>query len=180
MRAVHGPVGDQDAAQSHPRPPTDQTSSGNGQRPAHTEVSVTAPGQSSSAPSSNNNTLPDLKTLLEAEETGMSKEDKERRLERFQMFWLNAEQQRQFEELFSQGIYDVDNALYNNWVVFKRKALGTISEAVDNVLEAKMPSNVPYRKRKYQDRMPKGSSRYDPLSQEMRDYMEEVEAKNGR
>ena len=59
-----------------------------------------------------------------------------------------------------RSIYDVDNALYNNWVVFKRKALGTISEAVDNVLEAKMPSNVPYRKRKYQDRMAKGSSRY--------------------
>ena len=40
-----------------------------------------------------------------------------------------------------------------------------------------MPKNIPNRKRKYQDRMPKGHARYDPLSEPFMEYLEENDAK---
>ena len=63
------------------------------------------------------------------------------------------------------------------WLMLKRRAMGTVSEAVDNLLEANMPKNIPHRKRKYQDRMPQGHNRYDPISEPFIDYLEENEAK---
>ena len=70
-----------------------------------------------------------------------------------------------------------DNDLYKMWLMLKRRAMGTVSEAVDNLLEANMPKNIPNRKRKNQDRMPQGHARYDPLSEPFMEYPEENEAK---
>ena len=146
-----------------------------------------APGQSRSAPAQSTlaaapppatvTSPPDTKAVLEAEQAGMSQADKDRRFQAFQLTWLDADKQKMFEDLHSQGVFDVDNDLYKMWLMLKRRAMGTVTEAVDNLLEANMPKNIPYRKRKNQDRMPQGHARYDPLSDDFVDYLEETEAK---
>ena len=52
------------------------------------------------------------------------------------------EHHKEFEDLFSKGVHDIDNALYKAWLHLKRDAIGTEEEAFMNVIEKRTPSNI--------------------------------------
>ena len=71
----------------------------------------------------------------------------------------------EFENLFSKGVYDIDNALFKAWLPLKRDACGTEEEAFLNIIEKRTPNNIPKRVRKRRIVEPEGPDKYDPLSQ---------------
>ena len=74
------------------------------------------------------------------------------------------EHHKEFEDLFSKGVHDIDNALYKAWLHLKRDAIGTEEEAFMNVIEKRTPSNILKKVKKRQRVEPDGADKYDPLS----------------
>ena len=74
------------------------------------------------------------------------------------------EHHKEFEDLFSKGVHDIDDALYKAWLHLKRDAIGTEEEAFMNVIEKRTPSNLPKKVKKRQRVEPDGADKYDPLS----------------
>ena len=75
------------------------------------------------------------------------------------------EHRKEFEDLFSKEVYDIDNALYKAWLPLKWDACGTEEEAFINIIEKRTPCNIPKRARKRKIVEPAGADKYDPLSQ---------------
>ena len=71
-----------------------------------------------------------------------------------------------FEQWFNDKKYDIDNDLYRAWLIFKRSATGSPKEALNYVLESKVPKNVTKSKTKRKTQQPDGAKRHDPLSDE--------------
>ena len=88
------------------------------------------------------------------------------RLKTFEFSMLSCEEhQKEFEDLFSKGLYDIDDALYKAWLHLKRDANGTEEEAFRSCLEERTPRDIPKSIRKRRRVEPEGPDKYDPLSQ---------------
>ena len=78
--------------------------------------------------------------------------------------------------------FDVANTEFQNWLLYKKQAVGTESEAFDRILQKRIPKNVPLRKRKRKDNLPPGKDRYDltsrPMIQAMLDMQERAESRS--
>ena len=96
------------------------------------------------------------------------------------------EHRKEFEDLFSKEVYDIDNALYKAWLPLKWDACGTEEEAFINIIEKRTPSNIPKKLRKRKVVEPPGADKYDPLSQAWTDIYiskgqgEETDDSNGK
>ena len=53
------------------------------------------------------------------------------------------EKLRMFEQWYTKKRYDVDSNLYQAWIIFKISATGTPKEALNLVLESRVPRNIP-------------------------------------
>ena len=87
-----------------------------------------------------------------------------------------------FETLYKAAKFDVANTEFQNWLLYKKQAVGTESEAFDRILQKRIPKNVPLRKRKRKDNLPPGKDRYDltsrPMIQAMLDMQERAESRS--
>ena len=57
-----------------------------------------------------------------------------------------------FQQWYKDKKYDVDNDLYKAWLIFKQSAAGTPKEALNFVLESKVPREVPKSRKKRKTR----------------------------
>ena len=84
---------------------------------------------------------------------------------------------KNFQDLFSKKIFNVNEPLYQAWLHLKFAALGSEHEALDKVLASKAHKNIPKQKRKRNDHLPKGAARHNPLSKEFKEALLEQEIK---
>ena len=74
-------------------------------------------------------------------------------------------------------MFNVKEPLYQAWLHLKFASLGTEHDAINKVLTAKVPKNIPRQKRKRNDPLPKGAARHNPLSKEFKEALLEQESK---
>lgn len=74
------------------------------------------------------------------------------------------EHQKEFEKLYNQGVYDIDDVLYQCWLLLKIDANGTEEEVFQHILKSRTPSNIQKKVRKRKKVEPEGANKYDPLS----------------
>lgn len=112
-----------------------------------------------------------LKTVGE-----MTREEKKRQLNKFEIVMLLPQQQLEFEEIFEAGVrYECSSSLYLSWLSLKLDSLETEKEVLDRFFVDKMPANLPKKVTARRVRKPDGSARFDPLSKEWKEIWEEQE-----
>ena len=80
-------------------------------------------------------------------------EKKKRRLVAYEESFINDDAKlSMFEQWYGEKKYDVDNDLYKAWLIFKQSAAGTPKEALNFVLESKVPREVPKSRKKRKTR----------------------------
>ena len=105
-------------------------------------------------------------------------EKKKRRLVAYEeTFVKDDEKLALFEKCFNDKIYDIDNDLFQGWLIFKKSATGTPKEALNYVLESKVPKKIPKSKTKRKTQQPDGVNRHDPLSDEWMEIFRSRSAK---
>ena len=104
-------------------------------------------------------------------------ENRERHLSHFEQSVLTIEQVEKFNDIFGRGITDVDEPLFQAWLLLKRAAAPppTEEEAFARVIRNAVPRNIerPVSKRKAIG--PSGPEKVDPTSDGWVEYLEEVE-----
>ena len=92
-------------------------------------------------------------------------EKKKRRLVAYEESFINDDFKLSlFEQWYRDNKYDVDNDLYQAWLIFKRSAAGTPKEALNHVLQSRIPKKVPKSRKKRKTDQPDGINRNIPLS----------------
>ena len=87
------------------------------------------------------------------------------RLKRFEFSQLSCiEHQKEFEKLFNQGVFDIDDVLYQCWLLLKIDANGSEEEVFQHILKSRTPTNLQKKVRKRKKVEPDGANKYDPLS----------------
>ena len=74
-------------------------------------------------------------------------EEREEHLARFEVV-LDKKLVKNFQDLFSKKIFNVNEPLYQAWLHLKFAALGSAHEALDKVLASKAPKNIPKQEKK--------------------------------
>ena len=75
----------------------------------------------------------------------------------------------ELEQCYAEKKYYVEYDLYQAWLIFKKSATGTPKEALNHVLESKVPKNISKSKKKRNVQQPDGIKRHNPLSDEWMD-----------
>ena len=108
-------------------------------------------------------TAPALTTMFPVE----TLEKKKRRLIAFEESIVNDDAKvAVFEEWYRNKKFDMDVDIFQAWLVLKAAAAGTPRQALNHVLESKVPKNVTKSKSNRKAEKPEGIQRHDPLSDE--------------
>lgn len=100
----------------------------------------------------------------------LSLEDRKRELNLFETVNIrNDDQLKEFQSLFENGNYNVDNGLFQSWLPLKLKALGNEREAFQFLLKCRQPKAMEKRKKKRKKTEPEGPDKYDLTSQTWND-----------
>ena len=103
----------------------------------------------------------------------MTRDEKIRQLEKFEIVFLQPDQVQEFREVFEAGVrYECSASLYLSWLPLKLDSMETEQEVLDRFFTDKTPSNLQKKQTARKVRKPEGSARFDPLSME-RHGMEE-------
>ena len=103
----------------------------------------------------------------------MTRDEKIRQLEKFEIVFLQPDQVQEFREVFEAGVrYECSASLYLSWLPLKLDSMETEQEVLDRFFTDKTPSNLQKKQTARKVRKPEGSARFEPLSME-RHGMEE-------
>ena len=97
-------------------------------------------------------------------------------LKQFELL-LTESQLEQFEQLFNEKLFEVENPQFQAWLLLKHASL-PIEErnALKEMLSARMPKNIPKRKKRKGPSLPTGAHRYVPNSPEFMEILESRKA----
>ena len=110
-----------------------------------------------------------LKTVRE-----MTRDEKIRQLEKFEIVFLQPDQVQEFREVFEAGVrYECSASLYLSWLPLKLDTMETEQEILDRFFTDKTPSNLQKKQTARKVRKPDGSARFDPLSTEWKEIWED-------
>ena len=84
----------------------------------------------------------------------------------------------QFEDWFQSKNFTSKDSIYQSWLVLKRASIGTETEALDTLLEEKIPKNLQKSKSKRNMNYPSGPARYDCTGPEWMDLMRSRRERN--
>ena len=94
---------------------------------------------------------------------------------------LECDQQREFEELFKNGIrYECSDSLWLSWLPLKLDIIELDISVIATVPQENTPDSIPKRLTKRRVSKPEGSARYDPQSPEWREIWEGQERERER
>ena len=115
-----------------------------------------------------------LKTVRE-----MTRDEKIRQLEKFEIVFLQPDQVQEFREVFEAGVrYECTSSLYLSWLPLKLDTVETEQEVLDRFFSDKTPSNLQKKQTARKVRKPDGSARFDPLSSEWKEIWQDQEQAN--
>ena len=89
------------------------------------------------------------------------------------MLLLNPKQVAEFEKVFSQNKLNIQEPIFQSWLVLKLASIPSESEALTSILESHTAKNISKRKKPRKENLPIGPARYDPASQEWVSILEE-------
>ena len=96
-----------------------------------------------------------------------------RMLMQFEAIFLTETQRECFIQLYNERKFDVPNPVFQSWLPLKLASLPTESAALQAVLVARTPTDIPKKTAKRAGRkVPEGAARFDPLSPEWKIIME--------
>ena len=84
---------------------------------------------------------------------------------------ITRSQRIQFEDWFQNKNFTSKDSIYQSWLVLKRASIGTETEALDSLLEDKIPKNLQKSKSKRNMNYPSGPARYDCTGPEWMELM---------
>ena len=104
----------------------------------------------------------------------MTRDEKIRQLEKFEIVFLQPDQVQEFREVFEAGVrYECSASLYLSWLPLKLDSMETEQEVLDRFFTDKTPSNLQKKQTARKVRKPDGSARFDPLSTEWKEIWED-------
>ena len=103
----------------------------------------------------------------------LSLKERGRQLNKFEILLLSEETAEEFNKLFADRNLDVQEPLYQAWLVLKNASLPTEAQALKKVLEDHTASNIPKKKTNRKRNLPQGPARYDPSSPEWEEILTE-------
>ena len=104
----------------------------------------------------------------------MTRDEKIRQLEKFEIVFLQPDQVQEFRKVFEAGVrYECSASLYLSWLPLKLDSMETEQEVLDRFFTDKTPSNLQKKQTARKVRKPEGSARFDPLSAEWREIWED-------
>ena len=119
--------------------------------------------------------------ILLADQAGKSFAQKQKILQKFEAtLCLDDDKKEMFEELYAKAHFNVPHAEYQSWLILKQQAVGTEQEAFDRVLASRLHKDVPKKKSKRTNDMPKGGARYEPQHEEFYGYFERCEERKNK
>ena len=117
-------------------------------------------------------TVPELRTVPE-----LSLKERGRQLQKFEFLLLSEETAEEFNQLFTDRKLDIQEPLFQSWLILKNASLPTEAQALDKVLGDHTASNVPKNKTNRKRNLPIGPARYDPSSPEWEEILQEQASK---
>lgn len=99
-------------------------------------------------------------------------------LHKFEVVFLESAQIEEFEETFSNGIYEVVDVMYQSWLPLKFASVGTTEQALQEILKSRVPNKLPRRKAKKAIDMPRGADFYNLQSDDWKVRHARIEAEN--
>ena len=98
-------------------------------------------------------------------------------MQKFEFLLLSEETAEEFNQLFTDRKLDIQEPLFQSWLILKNASLPTEAQALDKVLGDHTASNVPKNKTNRKRNLPIGPARYDPSSPEWEEILQEQASK---
>ena len=96
----------------------------------------------------------------------------------FEAVFLTEIQQKNFQQLFDERKFEEPNPVFQSWLPLKFASLPTEAEALKSILKAHTPAAIPKQTAKRTGKkVPDGAARFDPVSKEWKEILEEREDK---
>ena len=107
----------------------------------------------------------------------LSLKERDRQLHKFEMLLLSEETVEEFNQLFADTKLEIQEPLFQSWLILKNASLPTEDQALKKVLEDHTASNVPKKKTNRKRNLPIGPARYNPSSPEWEEILKDQAAK---
>ena len=98
-------------------------------------------------------------------------------MKKFEFLLLSEETADEFNKLFAERKLDIQEPLFQSWLILKNAFLPTEAQALKKVLGDHTASNVPKKKTNRKRNLPLGPARYDPSSPEWEEILLEQASK---
>ena len=103
-----------------------------------------------------------------------SHEERVTMLTKFEVLLLTQQQIAEFNSQYSSRSLVHEEPLFSAWLTLKLATIPTEKEALDKVLRSHEATNVPKKKTNRKRNVPSGPTRFDPISQDWVDILEET------
>ena len=96
----------------------------------------------------------------------------------FEAVFLTEIQQKNFQQLFDKSKFEEPNLVFQSWLTLKFVSLPTEAEALKSIFKARTPTAIPkWTAKRTGKKVPDGAARFDPVSKEWKENLEEREDK---